>query len=138
MWRRPQRSTMESILLVFVYSVLSYAIVGCVDAASSAAYGLGFHSSIARVFLTSNATVTVILLFRAVCAGILLAYLLSYVVRYNVPNRIGQKIDATKRYGSMVFILHKNTLPFFVESLTSISKQTKSSSFLRTTLHWTL
>lgn len=96
---KPQRSTMESILLVFVYSVLSYTIVSCVDAACNAGFGLGFQSDIASVFLKSNATVSPVLLIRSVCAGILLAYILSYLVHNNVPNRVGQKINATKRYG---------------------------------------
>ena len=96
---KPTRSTVESILLVFVYSVLSYTIVSLVDAGFNAAYGLNFHSEIAQVFLSTKASVSAILLLQAVCAGILLAYILSYLAHYNVPNRIGQKINATKRYG---------------------------------------
>lgn len=97
--QRSQRTTIETVLRVFLFSILSYTLVCVLDATLSAAYGLGFQSGVIGVFLTNKPKVEVGLLIQAVCAGVLLAYILSYCVHYNLLNLIGQKIRATGRYG---------------------------------------
>jgi hypothetical protein len=98
---KSQRSTVEIVLIVFVYSVLSYILAGFCDVAINAYLGLGFKvkSDFFNIVVGRKRDITGTELAEVACAGALLAYLLSYCVHFNVVNLIGQWIYATKRYG---------------------------------------
>ena len=54
-----KRSPTEVVLLVFLYSMLSYVLVSLCDAAANAAFGVGFTSEVMQVFLVHNKAIAV-------------------------------------------------------------------------------
>lgn len=96
---RDSRNALETFLLIFVYAVLSYSLSGFVEACVNYAYGNGFTASVSNLLFGERKQVSWEQLISAVGSAILLAYLLSYGHRYNILNRLGQRIGATKHYG---------------------------------------
>lgn len=92
-------STTDIILLVFLFAVLSYGIVGIIEAFINYHNQMGFTSDTFDIFLGKKQDVSLKVLIKGILAGITLAYILSYFIRYNITNRFGQLIGATKRYG---------------------------------------
>ena len=93
------RSNTDTILLVFLYAVLSYGIVGTVEATLNYRNQLGFVSDTFDIFLGKNQDVSLKVLIKGIVAGISLAYILSFCINYNIANRVGQFFRITKRYG---------------------------------------
>ncbi len=96
---RGQRTPIETVFLVFLYSVLSYSLLAFAEGAMSTFVGRGFKSDAIGIFLRKEPDIRVGTLLKGVGAGVALAYLLSYCVHFNLVNLIGQKAKATKRYG---------------------------------------
>lgn len=96
---KPKRTTLEVILLIFLFAVLGYALASFTMAAASMLLGNGFRSELLESALHARLTPTLGQTVQVVAAGVVLAYLLSYLARFNVVNLIGQKIGATRRYG---------------------------------------
>lgn len=97
---RLQRSTIEVVFLVFLYSVLSYALVDLSGRLLNLLPCVNIENSAIAMLLTAgNHNPEPQTLLYAVFASIILAYFVSYTVRFNLINRVGQKINATKRYG---------------------------------------
>ncbi len=96
---RREKTTVEVILYVFVYTILAYMLVYAYESLVYFAVGGQFDSQAKTILLGEDWEVTPQLMLRAICAGVVLAYLLAYCVRYNIANRLGQRIRATQRYG---------------------------------------
>lgn len=99
LYGKRERGNIEVILLIFLYSILSYASVGTIEAFIAFRQDLGFVSDTFNIILGKNQGVTLGLLLKGVLAGIAIAYIASYIITYNIINRVGQHITATKRYG---------------------------------------
>lgn len=95
---RPERSIIEIVFLVFVYSVLSYSLVDLSGIILNLLPCVNIENWVLTMLLTATKPKAQTLLC-AVVASIILAYLVSYTVRFSLVNKIGQKINATKRYG---------------------------------------
>lgn len=91
--------TTETVLLVFLYAVLSYGLVGTIEAFVNFRKNLGFTSDTFDIFLGKKQDIGLEVLIKGILSGALLAYLISYCVHFNVANKVGQLIHATKRYG---------------------------------------
>jgi len=96
--KRTQNTT-DTILLVFLYAVLSYGLVGTIEAVINFQNNLGFRSDTFDIFLGKKQDVSLEILIRGILSGTFLAYILSFCVHFNIANRLGQLISATKRYG---------------------------------------
>jgi len=123
---KPQRPVIEIVLLVFLYSILSYSLVFLSSPLTNYAFNL--ESDIIIVtFLDLNQkkpikidqdqktpagsfhkqnneyepenSKNLFFIFHAIFCGILLSYFLSYLKYYNVANIIGRTVKATERYG---------------------------------------
>jgi hypothetical protein len=79
--------------------MLSYGIAGSVEASLNMYKNHKFVSNTFNILLGQNQDVTLDVLIKGVFAGILLAYFLSFCINYNLANKVGQVIKATKRYG---------------------------------------
>ncbi len=86
---RVGKNTIEIVLLIFLFSILSYSIY---DLASSS------NDIIDKLFNESNNVKFNDILWSSFVA-IIISFILSYLYRYNILNWIGQKIKATKKYG---------------------------------------
>jgi len=99
LYGRKDRSITETVLLVFLYAVLSYGLVGTVEACINFYKNHGFISKTFDIFLGKETDLDLQVLIKGVLSGIFLAYILSYFMRFNITNKFGQIIHATKRYG---------------------------------------
>lgn len=99
LYGKKSRSTIETIFLVFLYAILSYGSVGTFEATINYYNHLVFTSDIFDIFLGKNQDISLKVLIKGVIAGISLSYILSYFIHFNIANRLGQFICATKRYG---------------------------------------
>lgn len=86
---RVGKNSIEMILLIFLFSILSYSI-----------YDLFSPSNdiIDKLFKETNNVQFNDILWSSFVA-IIISFILSYLYRYNILNWIGQKIKATKKYG---------------------------------------
>jgi len=96
---KPERSTIEIIFLVFLYSILSYAFMGLIEGLFNLAVDGSFESKTLSIILSDQPTVELDVLFKGVVSGIILSYILSYGANYNAINWLGKKIFSTSRYG---------------------------------------
>lgn len=83
------KNSIEVVLLIFLFSILSYAIYDFLSPSKDI---------IDKLFNETNNVKYNDILWTSLIAGII-SFLLSYSYRYNVLNWIGQKIKATKKYG---------------------------------------
>ena len=93
------RTNLDTVLLVFLYAVLSYGLVGTAEAVSNYYNKLGFVSDTFNIFLGKNQEITLEVLIKGVAAGFFLSYFFAFCTNFNIANRVGQFIRATKRYG---------------------------------------
>lgn len=92
------KSSIEKFLLIFIFSAISYLLLGVVIAGKSFLLNTPIESNILmNVF--DNAGVSYKDILFATLSSIALAYLLSYGYKFNVVNWVGQKIKATNKYG---------------------------------------
>ena len=94
-----ERSTLEIILLVFAYSALSYSLIALFESVASLLFDGRYTSYSIGFLLGEEFKPSAKVLFQAVLAAILLAYILAFVNTHNIANRIGQKLKSTSRYG---------------------------------------
>ncbi len=86
---RVGKNTIDIVLLIFLFSILSYSI-----------YDLFSPSNdiIDKLFNETNNVKFNDILWSSIVA-IIISFILSYFYRYNILNWFGQKIKATKKYG---------------------------------------
>ncbi len=98
---KPKRTTINTILLIFLYSILSYLLLSIFHAQVNCIAGNGFNSDIIDVFTDGQKNITAVILVFASLSGVILAYLLSYLNHKTIVNRIGWKLKATRRFGDV-------------------------------------
>lgn len=96
---KPKRTATNTVLLVFLYSILAYTLLSLFHSLYNYFTGIGFESDIINTVLDTNQEISVLLLLAAALSGVILTYLLSYLNHFNIANRFGQWINATKRFG---------------------------------------
>ena len=92
-------TVINTIFLVFLYSVLAYTLLGLFHSLYNLIFGNGFESNIIDTVLDASTDIPVWILLAATVSGVILTYLLSYLNHYNIANPFGQWIKATKRFG---------------------------------------
>jgi len=96
---KSKRTATNTILLVFLYSMLSYLLLSIFHSIYNCIFNGKFESDVISNFLSPDKDISVLILFFTSLSGLVLAYLLSYLNHFNIANRFGQKINATKRFG---------------------------------------
>lgn len=94
-----KHSNIEIVFLVFLYSILSYALIGFIEGLINLIFNGKFLSETASIIFSNKPKIDIIIILKGVFSSVILSYLLSYGARYNFINIIGQKINATLRYG---------------------------------------
>jgi len=94
-----QTTATSQVLAIFVFSVASYCVLALCDATANLYFNDTFKSDLVALVLAKNRNVSITLLGRAVASAIFVSYVLAYIHRHNLVNRVGQKICATNRYG---------------------------------------
>ncbi len=97
---RKNHSALEFVFLIFLYSILSYSFVGIFDSVISFMANNAFKTDVYEIITGKSKDANIDIIIRGVVFGIFLSYVVSYLNKYNVANIIGDKIGATKRYGS--------------------------------------
>lgn len=93
-----QKTNVEHILEIFVYSIISYLILSLGEGLWSLLNYGSFDSDVFEVF-TGEKSLNPKIVSGAVASGVFLAIILSYVTNYNLFHRMCQKLRMTKRYG---------------------------------------
>jgi len=106
-----ERSTIEIIFLIFLYSILSYALIGLIEGLFSQFKTGNFSSKTVSTVFTIKSSIGISVILKGVIASIIMSYILSYGARFNFINRIGQKIKATLRYGDQDVWHYFNNAP---------------------------
>lgn len=95
---RVGRGNLEVVMLIFLYAVVSYVTYGY---AGRALHAFGYPNSAAEFVLATPSALRVRTadVAWASVAGVLIAFGLSYGYKFNLINRLGQRLRATNRAG---------------------------------------
>ncbi len=96
---KTNRSNIEVIFQVFVFSIISYLILGIGEILFDLMSPKVLGWNVIGVFNNPSQNVSHYFLMSSAVCGVLLAFALSYIVKYNLLNKFGQVISATNRYG---------------------------------------
>lgn len=96
---RVGKNTIEIVLLIFLFSILSYSLYSLLASIICRIVGIDYSNNIVdKLFKEADNVKHTDILFASSVA-VFLSFIISYLYRYNVLNWIGQKIGATKKYG---------------------------------------
>ncbi len=96
---KTKRTNVEIVLLVFVYSTISYVMVYIIGYSINSFLNKKVNLDVLTILLKEEQQVELSVLVLSIFCGIIFAYILSSLVRYNVLNRVGHKIKSTSRFG---------------------------------------
>lgn len=97
--RKKTPTASEFITKIAVMAIAPYVVISLIESIYRYADDLGFNSTIWAGLWTSERGINPIILIVAILVNIVFAYIASATMTYNIINRIGRILHATKRYG---------------------------------------
>lgn len=93
------KDSLEVFLSIFLFSILSYVLYSLALSIYNLMSCSPVQNDIINKIFTEQKSVKYYDILGATITSLVLAFILSYLYRFNILNRIGQKIGATFRYG---------------------------------------
>lgn len=93
------KNTIEIVLLIFLFSVLSYSLYSFFDSIIHLIINKPYKNDIINKLFNQNDNIKYNDILWASVTAITLSYIVSYFHRFSIINKIGQKIGATNKYG---------------------------------------
>lgn len=86
-------------LAIFLFSILSYILYGATVEVYNILFGENSQHSILTKIISDQKQISVSEILCATIASFFLAFIIAYLYNFNILNKFGRWIRATKRYG---------------------------------------
>jgi len=96
---RVGKNSIEIVLLIFLFSILSYSLYNLFASLICNIVGLEYSNDIVNKLFKKADSVKYNDILWTSFVAVILSFVISYLHRYNILNWVGQKIGATKKYG---------------------------------------